>query len=428
MLSSYRRAYQLPGAWRFSGAGLVARLPWAMIGLGIILLVSTTTGSYALAGALSASFQVTAAFGAVVTSRWTDRVGQARMLPGLAVVHGVALTAFALAVVRGLPIAVQVLLAVVAGAAQPAIGSMVRARWAHAAGDGEQLRSAFAAESIIDELLFSVGPLLTAFLAVQVALPAPLFAASVLAVAGALALSAQRASQPPVHHPGAEHEGTERRGAMRQPGMPLLVAVALGIGGVFGTYEVTVVAFVTEAGRPEASGWILALWAFGSMLGGIAFGAARPRLPLPRQVLVLTALLSLVLVPAPFVGSVPVLALTTFVGGAAVAPALIATFSLTERLVPARLLTEGLTWSNSGLALGFSGGSWLAGVVIDARGTTTSFILPTISAGIGAIVCLVGQRTLTRAAHRPEEPTLAMPLNADPVPGPAPGGVTDDPD
>jgi hypothetical protein len=38
----------------------------------------------------------------------------------------------------------------------------------------DRLRSAFALESIIDELIFSVGPLVTAFLAFQLGLPLPL--------------------------------------------------------------------------------------------------------------------------------------------------------------------------------------------------------------------------------------------------------------
>ena len=428
MFGTYRRAYEIPGAWRFSMTGLVARLPIAMIGLGIVLLVSTTTGSYALAGALSACFQVSAALGAVLTSRWADRWGQDRLLPWLGLVHGIALSAFAVAAVNEATLLVQVLLAALAGVAQPAIGSMVRARWANAA-DPEHLRSAFAVESIIDELIFSIGPLVTAVLAIQVALPLPLFVGSVLAVVGSLLLGLQRSTQPKPHGSSAAAHG--RVGAMAQPGMALLFSVALGIGGVFGTYEVTVVAFTASEGRPEAAGWILALWAFGSMLAGLAFGAMRMRVPLPRQVLLLTSLLAVVLVPAPFVasaGALMLLGATTFLAGAGVAPALIATFSLTERLVPASLLTEGLTWTNSGLALGFSGGSWLAGAVVDARGTTVAFVLPIASAATAALVALLGQRTLARACRPVVPAVLAAPLNVDPMPGPRPGGALDNPE
>jgi MFS family permease len=163
------------------------------------------------------------------------------------------------------------------------------------------------------------------------------------------------------------------------------------------------------------------------MLGGIVFGSRRWDLPLARQVMLLSGVLGLVLVPAPFVGTVPLLAVTTFVAGAAVAPALIANFSLTERLVPARLLTEGLTWTNSGLALGFSAGTTLGGIVIDSRGTTWAFVLPIVSASVAFLVAVAGQRVLLRASLDQPQPGPAVAWNTDPLPGPGPSAVIDDP-
>lgn len=428
MLTTYRRALALPGAWQFSLTGFVARLPIAMIGLGIVLLISTTTGSYALAGLLSAAFQVSAAAGAIMSSRWIDRVGQHRLLPWLGAINSIALVAFVAAVEYDLPVVVQALVVAVAGAAQPAIGSMVRARWASVAPDTDRLRSAFALESIIDELIFSIGPLITAFLAFQLGLPLPLIASAVIGLVGAIALALQRRSEPTPS--GRTRDGTtaeSRGGALRQPGLLLVVIGAMGIGGVFGSYEVSVVAFTQQAGASGASGVILGLWAFASMLGGIVFGSRQWGLPLARQVMVLSAVLALVLVPAPFVGTVPLLALTTLLAGAAVAPALIANFSLTERLVPGHLLTEGLTWTNSGLALGFSAGTTLGGIVIDAHGTTWAFVLPIVSAGIACLVATIGQRTLLRASIDRPQPGPTVAWNTDPLPGPGPGAVVDDP-
>ena len=169
----------------------------------------------------------------------------------------------------------------VAGAAQPAIGSMVRARWAAVAPDTDRLRSAFALESIIDELIFSIGPLITAFLAFQLGLPLPLIASAVIGLVGAIALALQRRSEPtPSGRPRDGATAGSRGGALRQPGLLLVVIGAMGIGGVFGSYEVSVVAFTQQAGASGASGVILGLWAFASMLGGIVFGSRQWGLPL----------------------------------------------------------------------------------------------------------------------------------------------------
>lgn len=427
MLTNYRQALSLPGAWQFSSSGFLARLPIAMVGLGIVLLISETTGSYARAGLLAAAFQVASAAGALVTSRLMDRRGQARLLPWLAAGHAVGLAAFLLAVESGSTLALQIATVAAAGALQPAIGAMVRARWAHAAPDGDRLRSAFALESIVDELIFTVGPLLTALLAFQVGLPTPIILSAVLTAGGSIALTLQRRTQPPPR-PVDRTESGPRGGALGAPGMLFTVVAALGIGSVFGGYEVSVVAFAEQAGAPGASGVILGLYAFGSLVGGLLFGARHWSVPLPRQVLVLTGGVTAVLLPAPFVGSLAMLAPVTFVAGLAVAPALIALFSLTERLVPAARLTEGLTWTNSGLALGFSAGTALGGIVIDARGTTASFVIPIVGAASATVVLALGRRVLTRAATGRPQPGPVVTWVTDPLPGPTAGGVIDDPD
>ena len=81
MFTTYRRVLALPGALVFSMSGLVARLPISMVSLGIVLLVSTRTGSYSLAGTVSASYLIANALFAVLQARLIDRLGQSRVLP-----------------------------------------------------------------------------------------------------------------------------------------------------------------------------------------------------------------------------------------------------------------------------------------------------------------------------------------------------------
>ncbi len=412
MLATYRNALALPGAPGFTIAGFAARFPIAMIGLGIVLMVSTLTGSYALAGVLSASFQVSAALGAIYTSRWADRLGQARLLVPLSIIHALGLLALVAAVQFGAPIAIQVLAGAVAGLAQPAIGSMVRARWANAATDVTSLRSGFALESILDELIFTVGPMLTALLAFSIGLAWPLVIAAVLAVAGMWSLAALRTSQPPVHR-DRDHHGS----ALRVSGLIVVVLAAVGVGAVFGSYEVAVVAFTREAGIPGASGLVLGLWALGSMVGGIIYGSRTIRATLPRQAIVVTGLAAVVLVPVSFLTAVPALSTVTLIGGMTIAPCLIVIFTLTERLVPDALLTEGLTWTNSGMALGFSGGNLLAGIIVDSLGTTWAFRLPLATALFALAAFSLGYRTLRAHAVHDRRSSAPIAWNDDPVPG-----------
>lgn len=429
VLSTYRTALRVPGAARFSATGFVARMPVAMIGLGIVLLVSERTGSYAAAGVLSAAFQLPAALGAVATSRWADRLGQNRLLPWLAQIHALFLLGFVFAVEQGWTLVMQGVVLAIAGVAQPAIGAMVRARWAFVSPDARVLRSAFAWESVVDELVFSIGPPITALIAFNVGLPLPLVLAAALVMIGGLALALQRHTQPTPRHAHPVPQAQESADAMgprpSAAGLPLVVAAALGIGSVFGSYEVSVVAFTQQAGSPGASGLVLGLWAFGSMLGGIWFGSRHWSMTLGRQMLLLPALLTIALLPALVAPTVAILAVATALGGVAIAPSLIASFSLTERLVPSHRLTEGLTWTNSGLAVGFSAGTSLAGLLVDSYGTTAGFSLSVAGALWAAIIGALSQRRFASAAHSPEPEGPPTSWVDGPLPGPHPGGVAD---
>src|SRR3954452_5474139 len=91
MLSSYRRVLRLPGTLLFSVTGLVGRLPIAMVGLGIVLLVSGATGSYGLAGSVSVAYLLANAAFSIVQVRLADALGQSRALPPAIAVFGTAL-------------------------------------------------------------------------------------------------------------------------------------------------------------------------------------------------------------------------------------------------------------------------------------------------------------------------------------------------
>src|SRR5215208_1718879 len=132
---SYRRVLALPGARIFSLGGLVARLPMSMVSLGIVLLVATRTGSYGLAGTVSAAYLVANALFAVPQARLIDRLGQGRVLPGAVIVSALGLGGMMLAVELDSPSPWPHLLAALSGATLPQIGASVRARWSQIVPD-----------------------------------------------------------------------------------------------------------------------------------------------------------------------------------------------------------------------------------------------------------------------------------------------------
>ena len=385
MLTSYRRILALPGTLLFSATGMVARLPMSMASLGIVLLVSAATGSYGLAGSVSAAYLIANGGFAIVQGRLLDRLGQSRVLPVTVAVFGVALALLMWSVQAEWPVAISYLMAAVSGAALPSIGSCVRARWSHVLSSRDQIQTAFALEAVVDESVFMLGPIVVTVLATAWHPVAGLTAALVAGVIGTLLFSAQRATEPPAH-PRTESTG-------RRPGMPWatvapLALVSAALGTLFGAAEVTTVAFAEELGSKGFAGPLLALWALGSLIAGLVTGAVHWRREADHRVRWGSAAMMTAMLPLALIGSVPVMGIALLVAGFAIAPTLIATMSLTEKTVPHARLTEGMAIMHTGIVAGVAPGATIAGVVIDAYGASPAYL---VAAGAGLVSALAAQ-------------------------------------
>src|SRR5690606_32227239 len=98
MLRTYSEIFALPGALRFSLAGLVARLPIAVLGIGIVLFIQGETGSYETAGLVTSVFMVVQAMTNPLIARLVDAHGQARIMVPVVCIHLVALVGLLLSV------------------------------------------------------------------------------------------------------------------------------------------------------------------------------------------------------------------------------------------------------------------------------------------------------------------------------------------
>ncbi|KRB75881.1 hypothetical protein ASE01_12560 [Nocardioides sp. Root190] len=393
MLQTYRQIFT-PATALFSLTGLVARLPISMVGLGIVLLAEHETGSYAFAGSVSAVALVANAALAIPQGRLIDRLGQARVLPVVITAWGIGL-ALAMGSLRwDWPTWSTYVLAALAGAALPSVGTCVRARWSHVLSDQpERLHTAFSFEAVADEAVFIAGPVAVTLLATAVDPNAGLLAALVAGLLGTWAFAVQRGTEPPAHPREVEH--TSRPPIPWSAIVPLtMVGAAMGI--LFGSAEVVTVAFADEEGHKSLAGVMLAIWALGSLAAGVVSGAISWRRgPLAR--LRIGALgMALAMAPLAFVPSLPVLAVVLLIGGIAISPTLIATMSLAEQVLPTSRLTEGMAFIQTGLALGLAPGAAVAGVVVDEAGASPAYLVCLA----GGILALTGA-LLVRAADSP---------------------------
>jgi MFS family permease len=400
LLGPYARLFAVPGAVWFSLAGWVARLPLPMLGLGAVLLVEGESGSYALAGAVSGTLALSAAVGGPLWSRAMDRRGQGRVLRVAMAAYLATGLAFVGVVVGDAPRWTWFVLGALTGASLPGIGAMVRARWAAALEDAERRQTAFAFESVVDEVVFVVGPPLVTVLGTLVAPAAGFTTGIVLGTVGGLWLARQRDTEPAAVPLVAG--GPSRLTAALGPAVVVVSLAYLGVGTVFGAMDVVVVGFAEERGVPALAGLALALYAGGSLVAGLAYGVARLRGTLAGRFLGTAVAFGLAAQGLWAVSSLPLLVGAGFLAGLAVAPVLVSGASLVESRVPRSALTEALSWTNTGLTLGVTAGSALAGAAVDAWGAEAAFAVPALAAA-GAAVLALGAAPLLRRAPEPVE-------------------------
>ncbi|MET5837904.1 MFS transporter [Serratia marcescens] len=390
MANPYFKLFTAPGSKAFSSAGLIACLPVSMTGIGIITMLSQVRGSYWLAGAVAATFAFSMALLAPQIARAADRFGQRRVLPYATGTSAIALLLLLICTRYQAPDWALFVFAALAGG-MPSISAMVRARWSEIYRGTPQLHTAFSFESVLDEVAFIIGPPIAVGLSVSLFPEAGPLVAALLLVAGVTAFALQKSTQPPVYTRNSERQ----RAILAMPSMQILVLALIALGTIVGTVDVISVAFAEQQGQPAAASIVLSVYAFGSCLAGLIFGAMKIPVPLPRLFLYAAFATAFTTLPLLWVHNVLTLAAAMFVAGLFFAPTMIIAMGLVENIVPPARLTEGLTWMVTGLGIGVAFGAALAGLAIDAAGITAGFGV-TLTAGLVVLLVAAGGYRLMR--------------------------------
>ncbi|MFF6999420.1 MFS transporter [Streptomyces sp. NPDC008313] len=380
----YRRLFTVPGARAFTAGNLIARLPMGMFSVSAVIMIAGARGSYALAGAVTATGLAATAVVAPWVARLVDRHGQARIAVPATALAALGSLALVLCVRYGAP-DWTLFAAYAATATTPNTGGMSRARWAHLLKDDPAgVHTANSFEQAADELCFMLGPVLAAFLCGALFPEAGTLVGVVLLMSGVLVFAAQRSTEPPVRR------RTAAGSPLGAPGMPPLLAAFLATGAVFGSMEVVTIAYADARGHASAAGVVLALQAAGSCAAGLLYGALKPGGPAERRfplcVAAMTALLTLPLLAARLTGSLAVLAGALLVAGMATAPTMVTGMTLVQRRTPEGRLNEGMTLAVTGLLGGIACGSAAGGWAVEHGSATAGYGVPVTAAGVALLM------------------------------------------
>jgi MFS family permease len=362
-------------------SSLIARVPKGITPLAVVSLVHQTTGSYAAAGVIAAASAFGDALSTPVQGRLLDRYGRGRVLLPSAVVYAAALSLLPVLAVHHEPVAVLFGCALLAGAGFPPISGSMKALWPRLVTNGTATGTAYAAESLIQQILLLIAPLLATALIAWATPAAALWTAATATLFGTISFVFYAARADGSATLAAHHTGS----ALRVPAIRVLLAATLVQGIIFGALPVVLPALAAHAGAPAIGGLLLSAWICGGVIGSFH----RSDADYPHAM----AWLSIALVVPAIVavitdGSLAPVAISFGVAGLFLTPVAAASYILVNDAAPPARRTEAFTWLTTALAVGGSAGSALAGIIIDRLGVVPAALLPVVAAGSATAIAV----------------------------------------
>ncbi|EWT03599.1 MFS transporter [Intrasporangium oryzae NRRL B-24470] len=412
-IDSYRRLVGLTGP-TYVVVAFLARMPLAMSQLGVLLLVAGTTGSYGAGGACAGALAVANALGAPLWGSRADRLGQRRVVAVQSVAGALALAALLVIVSSGLPWGVAAVASAVAGLLMPQIGPLARVRWRPitAQSGPHQARlvdAAFSYEGAADEASFVLGPAIVG-LGVSVASPTTALTGAAVALAAFGTWFALHETATLTHAATARARSAAAR--LLTPALVVLCVAQLLIGAVFGSVQTGTSVLATDAGSPGLTGYFHALLGIGSVVAGLAIAALPARFALTSRLRWFAVGLLVLAAPLLLVGSLPALAPALLVLGCTVAPYMITTFTLGERVTPPSRTGAAMTLLASATGLGYALGAAVAGRLADWGGHTPAYAVTVAAGALAVLLSWAARPVLARAEGVAAAEAVPVPAEA----------------
>lgn len=390
-VAGYGELLRTPGVARIIAAQLTARFPNGMTSLAILLHIEQVTGSYGSAGLVLAATSVGQAVAGPITSRWMGLWGMRRVLTVTLVICAAAIAGIA---AFSLPLPAYMVLGLIAGLSTPPVQSAVRTIYPKMV-NSRQVTPLYSLDASLQEIIWVVAPVLITFVATQIGTVQALALIVVVLLGG----GAWFILSPEVGRVRIPRSRRSFGKVLGKPAVLLATIVGFLVIGACAAVEVGVVATFGHDGIE--AGLVLAVFAIGSLVGGLSFGHI-PIGPwaMARRMLIVAVGLSLTMVSL----NVWWLGGTLVLAGLGVAPALAVIFAMTSASVKFSETAEAYGWIGTGQLIGAAAGSAVAGFLVDGVGPQGAYLAAALFAVFGAAVAIVFVRGFPDLRHRDPSP------------------------
>lgn len=377
---------------------LVARLPYAMMVVGVLTLVVAGRDSLAFGGLSSAMVGIGAACFGPLLGAAADRFGQRPVLVVAGLASTTALGLMAWVVYSPLPGAAVLAVAFLVGGSAPQIAPMSRSRLvqiiaARISPDRRErtFDATMAYESAADEMVFIVGPFLVGLLGTALDPWAPVAAAAVVTLVFVSAFAVHPTATA-LAASGAERVVAAPAAELRRPVLVVVVAGILGVGLFFGSMLTSLTAFMGDHGNPEGAGLVYGVMGIGSAAFALGVAFLPSAFSLRARWLVFAGILVAGTALLPLVGSVAAMCLLLLVIGTGVGPTMVTQYSLGALRSPVGRSATVMTMLGSAVIVGQAAASVVTGNLADRFGTGAALVVPLVAAGLVLVAGLVNWR------------------------------------
>jgi MFS family permease len=384
---------------------MLSRFAFAMTNLSLLIYIEAETGSYAVAGVVSAACLVGIAAGVIGQSKLIDRYGPTRTLLAFTGPYALLSVSVIALVHTGVPTVPLVILVAVQCATLPTVQVASRTMWRHLVPAGPVRDAAYSYEAISFELCWLLGPAVAAVLATWLWPGSALAIAVALSTAGTAGFALTTAVRSHRRHWRDTSTGTLERsaksadGGFHSAGLAVLLVATCAFGLTVGFVVVGVTAGDQANGVPQLAGALLGLWSISSVLSGMAYQRSPwPRALTTRLPVLIAAFGAILLMPSLLGGVVP-LTVAVLLAGATLVPQITLHNTLLDGLVPQHRLSEAFGWITTAIFAANAAGQALGGFVIERHDYNSGFLT--------AAACTVGLATVVWAGRHKLIPTSA---------------------
>ncbi|WP_256939347.1 MFS transporter [Arthrobacter sp. BF1] len=394
--------------------GLFARVPLAMLTIGVLTMVTQVSNSYAIGGFAAGAIGLGAAVGAPFVGYLADRLGQKRVLLVAAIVNtllvgAVVLLAYALLPSDGARLAdgatlVVLFAALLAGSTSPQVGPLSRVRWMAlskklpAKERGPAVDTALSLEGTADEVTFVLGPALVGLLASLLAPWLPLVLAAVMTAV----LVSLFALHPTVEAVGPRMAASSTVGnagyVTKEKPRWLLVAVPvlgmLFMGTFFGSAQTALTAFTGVHGSVDQAGLMYAIMGSSSAVTALSVAYWPEKFSYVWRWVLSAGLMAAGSAAFLLPTSLGQMAWVLLLVGLFVGPVMVSIFSVGSKVAPQQWMGTVMTALSSGIVAGTALGSAVSGSLAQSVGYSAAFVVPLAAASALFLLGLVSALVL----------------------------------